>query len=50
VIPDGARQRDLIGYGRDPSSFSWPDGALAGEVLKHPMQTFRALADVVERR
>jgi peptidoglycan/xylan/chitin deacetylase (PgdA/CDA1 family) len=27
VIPDGVRRRDLIGYGRNPPSFSWPDGA-----------------------
>ena len=27
MIPDPARQRDLVGYGRTPPSFSWPDGA-----------------------
>ena len=27
MIPDRVRQRDLVGYGRTPPSFSWPDGA-----------------------
>jgi len=27
VIPDRVRQRDLVGYGRTPPTFSWPDGA-----------------------
>ena len=27
MIPDGVRQRDLVGYGRNPPSFSWPDDA-----------------------
>lgn len=27
MIPDGVRRRDLAGYGRNPPSFSWPDGA-----------------------
>jgi peptidoglycan/xylan/chitin deacetylase (PgdA/CDA1 family) len=27
VIPDRVRERDLVGYGRVPPAFSWPDGA-----------------------
>ena len=27
MIPDRVRQRDLVGYGRTPPAFSWPDGA-----------------------
>jgi peptidoglycan/xylan/chitin deacetylase (PgdA/CDA1 family) len=27
VIPDPVRARDLVGYGRVPPHFSWPDGA-----------------------
>jgi peptidoglycan/xylan/chitin deacetylase (PgdA/CDA1 family) len=27
VIPDRVRARDLVGYGRVPPRFSWPDGA-----------------------
>jgi peptidoglycan/xylan/chitin deacetylase (PgdA/CDA1 family) len=27
VIPDGVRSRDLVGYGRNPPAFAWPDGA-----------------------
>src|SRR5919204_680803 len=27
VIPDPVRARDLVGYGRVPPRFSWPDGA-----------------------
>jgi peptidoglycan/xylan/chitin deacetylase (PgdA/CDA1 family) len=27
VIPEPVRARDLVGYGRNPPSFSWPDGA-----------------------
>jgi len=27
VIPERVRARDLVGYGRFPSGFSWPDGA-----------------------
>jgi peptidoglycan/xylan/chitin deacetylase (PgdA/CDA1 family) len=27
VIPDRVRERDLVGYGRDPQGLSWPDGA-----------------------
>jgi peptidoglycan/xylan/chitin deacetylase (PgdA/CDA1 family) len=26
-IPEGVRQRDLVGYGRNPPSFSWPGDA-----------------------
>jgi peptidoglycan/xylan/chitin deacetylase (PgdA/CDA1 family) len=26
VIPDGVRARDLVGYGRNPPEFAWPDG------------------------
>ena len=27
MIPDSVRARDLIGYGRTPPDFEWPDGA-----------------------
>ena len=27
MIPDGVRSRDLVGYGRNPPAFAWPDGA-----------------------
>lgn len=27
MIPDGVRRRDLVGYGRNPPAFAWPDGA-----------------------
>jgi peptidoglycan/xylan/chitin deacetylase (PgdA/CDA1 family) len=27
VIPEPVRARDLVGYGRNPPAFSWPDGA-----------------------
>jgi len=27
VIPEGVRQRNLVGYGRFPPAFSWPGGA-----------------------
>jgi peptidoglycan/xylan/chitin deacetylase (PgdA/CDA1 family) len=27
VIPDAVRARDLVGYGRTPPAFEWPDGA-----------------------
>ena len=27
MIPDGVRGRDLVGYGRNPPAFAWPDGA-----------------------
>jgi peptidoglycan/xylan/chitin deacetylase (PgdA/CDA1 family) len=27
VIPEGVRRRDLVGYGRTPPVFAWPDGA-----------------------
>jgi peptidoglycan/xylan/chitin deacetylase (PgdA/CDA1 family) len=27
VIPEQVRARDLVGYGRTPPTFSWPDGA-----------------------
>jgi peptidoglycan/xylan/chitin deacetylase (PgdA/CDA1 family) len=27
VIPDRVRERDLVGYGRTPPRFDWPDGA-----------------------
>lgn len=27
MIPDDVRKRDLVGYGRNPPPFSWPDGA-----------------------
>ena len=27
MIPDGVRARDLVGYGRTPPAFEWPDGA-----------------------
>jgi peptidoglycan/xylan/chitin deacetylase (PgdA/CDA1 family) len=27
-IPEGVRRRDLVGYGRNPPSFSWPGDAL----------------------
>jgi len=27
TIPDAVRARDLVGYGRNPPRFSWPDGA-----------------------
>jgi len=27
VIPDGVRERDVVGYGPAPPAFEWPDGA-----------------------
>ncbi len=27
MIPDAVRARDLVGYGRTPPAFTWPDGA-----------------------
>ncbi len=27
AIPDAVRARDLVGYGRTPPRFEWPDGA-----------------------
>ncbi len=27
MIPDGVRERDLVGYGPSPPAFVWPDGA-----------------------
>ena len=26
-IPDAVRARDLVGYGRRPPAFEWPEGA-----------------------
>src|SRR4051794_41944555 len=37
AIPEPVRARDLVGYGRTPPSFAWPDGA---QVVINPVLVY----------